>query len=168
MKNITRITTLTELKNKCHQQKDIHSNKSLKITWPTSLCMKQNISLTRQLFIRHYPWEKTTSIGRDFHPVNTSLKWSFPKDRNFPRHLTVSLPRSHFSDFPNCLLRKSYHVILDNMVLDKLIPLIDIFSLLSSLICLLLYWNCKEKFCLGHSWKKHFVCCCFGMLGTLF
>ena len=27
------------------------------------------------------------------------------------------------------------------------------FSLFSSLVCLILYWYCKEKFCLGHSWE---------------
>ena len=27
------------------------------------------------------------------------------------------------------------------------------FSLFLSLICLILYWYCKEKFCLGHSWE---------------
>ena len=27
------------------------------------------------------------------------------------------------------------------------------FSLLSSLVCLILYWHCKEKFCLGHKWE---------------
>ena len=27
------------------------------------------------------------------------------------------------------------------------------FSLFSSLVCLTLYWYCKEKFCLGHSWE---------------
>ena len=28
------------------------------------------------------------------------------------------------------------------------------FSLFSSLVCLILYWYCKEKFCLGHSWGE--------------
>ena len=27
------------------------------------------------------------------------------------------------------------------------------FSLISSLVCLILYWYCKEKFCLGDSWE---------------
>ena len=27
------------------------------------------------------------------------------------------------------------------------------FSLFSSLFCLILYWYCQEKFCLGHSWE---------------
>ena len=27
------------------------------------------------------------------------------------------------------------------------------FSQFSSLVCVILYWNCKEKFCLGHSWE---------------
>ena len=49
--------------------------------------------------------------------------------------------------------KQSCDVSLENLVLDKpVIPLL-IFSLFSSLVCLILYWHCKEKFCLDHSWE---------------
>ena len=32
-------------------------------------------------------------------------------------------------------------------------PIIEIFSLFSSLVCMILYWYSKEKFWLGHSWE---------------
>ena len=39
------------------------------------------------------------------------------------------------------------------MILDQLgIPLIDI--CVSSLVCLILFWYCRRKFCLGHSWGE--------------
>ena len=39
----------------------------------------------------------------------------------------------------------------ENLVLDQLVTPYWYFSLFSSLIWLILYWYCKEKFCLGHS-----------------
>ena len=45
----------------------------------------------------------------------------------------------------------SYNVSSENLVLDQLIIPKLIFSLFSSLVCLILYWYCKEKFFLGHS-----------------
>ena len=46
-----------------------------------------------------------------------------------------------------------YYVSSENFVSNQLtIPKL-IFSLFSSLIWLILYWYCKEKFCLGHSWE---------------
>ena len=47
----------------------------------------------------------------------------------------------------------SYNVSSENLVVDQLIILKFIFSLFSSLTWLILYWYCKEKFCLGHSWE---------------
>ena len=41
----------------------------------------------------------------------------------------------------------------ENLVLDQQIIPNWYFSLFSSLFCLLLYWYCKEKVCVGHSWK---------------
>ena len=48
---------------------------------------------------------------------------------------------------PYCQLYNSYIVSSENLVLDQLIfyPQIDIW--------LMLYWYCKEKFCLDHSWE---------------
>ena len=44
-------------------------------------------------------------------------------------------------------------MLVENMVLDQLIiPLLKFF-LFSSLVCLILYWYCEEKFSLGHSWE---------------
>ena len=39
------------------------------------------------------------------------------------------------------------------MVLDQLIILNWYFTLFSSLLCLILYWYCKERFSLSHSWE---------------
>ena len=39
------------------------------------------------------------------------------------------------------------------MVLDQLIILNWYFALFSSLLCLILYWYCKEKISLSHSWE---------------
>ena len=44
-------------------------------------------------------------------------------------------------------------MILENLVLDQLMIPQLIFSLFPLLFCLILYWYCKEKFCLGHSWE---------------
>ena len=51
-------------------------------------------------------------------------------------------------------LYNSYNVSLDNLVMDQLIipKLIFSFVLIACLIDKL-YWYCKEKFCLGHSWE---------------
>ena len=54
---------------------------------------------------------------------------------------------------PYCQPYNSYNVSSENLVLDNYLCQIDIFPLFSSLIWLILYWYCKEKFCLGHSWE---------------
>ena len=55
---------------------------------------------------------------------------------------------------PYWLPYNSYYVSWENLVLDRqILPLIEIFSLFSSLVCLILYCYCEEKFCLGHSWE---------------
>ena len=46
-----------------------------------------------------------------------------------------------------------YNVNLENLVLDQLKPPYIYFLLFSSLVCLILHWQCQEKFSLGHSWK---------------
>ena len=57
------------------------------------------------------------------------------------------------SNSPYCLLYSSCNVSLENLVLDQLIiPWLTFFFFLL-LVCLILYWYCKEKFCLGHSWE---------------
>ena len=63
-------------------------------------------------------------------------------------------PNSHLiSNSPYCLSYSSCDVSLENLLLDQLIIPNWYFSLFSSLACLILYWYCKEKFCLGHSWE---------------
>ena len=42
---------------------------------------------------------------------------------------------------------------LESLVLDQLIILNWYFTLFSSLLCLILYWYCKERFSLSHSWE---------------
>ena len=54
---------------------------------------------------------------------------------------------------PYCQPYNSYSVSSKNLVLDQLIIPKLIFSLFSSLIWLILYWYCKEKFFLNHSWE---------------
>ena len=66
--------------------------------------------------------------------------------------LTPYLP-DQICNSPYCRPYNSYNVSLDNLVLDQLIISKFYFSLFSSRIWLILYWYCKEKFCLGHSWE---------------
>ena len=68
------------------------------------------------------------------------------------RGLTLSLP-DQISNSPYCQPYNSYNVSSENLVSDQLIIPKLIFSLSSSLIWLILYQYCKEKFCLGHSWE---------------
>ena len=78
----------------------------------------------------------------------TTFGWN-PQDLKTPltpwrRYLQIDckLPRS-FSSSPYCLPCNYYNVRLENLVLDQF----------STLICLILYWYCKEKFSLGHTWE---------------
>ena len=66
--------------------------------------------------------------------------------------LTLELPDQIFTS-PYCQPYNSYNVSSENLVLDQVIIPKLTFSLVSLLICLILYWYCKEKFCLGHSWE---------------
>ena len=66
--------------------------------------------------------------------------------------LTLELPDQIFTS-PYCQPYSSYNVSSENLVLDQVIIPKLTFSLVSLLICLILYWYCKEKFCLGHSWE---------------
>ena len=72
------------------------------------------------------------------------------------------IPNISFSNSSLCLPYNSHDIGSENLVLHQLlIPLLIFywyFSLLSSLVCLILYWMiynnyCKEKFFLGHSWE---------------
>ena len=70
----------------------------------------------------------------------------------FKNLLNLFYSHDHTSNSPYSLPYNSYYVSWENLVLDRqILPLIEIFSLFSSLVCLILYWYCKEKFCLGHS-----------------
>ena len=66
--------------------------------------------------------------------------------------LTLELPDQIFIS-PYCQPYNSYNVSSENLVLDQVIIPKLTFSLFSLLIWLILYWYCKEKFCLGHSWE---------------
>ena len=66
--------------------------------------------------------------------------------------LTIELPDQIFTS-PHCQPYNSYNVSSENLVLDQVIIPKLTFSLFSLLIWLILYWYCKEKFCLGHSWE---------------
>ena len=66
--------------------------------------------------------------------------------------LTLELPDQIFTS-PYCQPYNSYNVSSENLVLDQVIIPKLTFSLVSLLICLILYRYCKEKFCLGHSWE---------------
>ena len=66
--------------------------------------------------------------------------------------LTLELPDQIFTS-PYCQPYNSYNVSSENLVLDQVIIPKLTFSLFSLLIWLILYWYCKEKFCLGHSWE---------------
>ena len=59
---------------------------------------------------------------------------------------------------PYCLPYNSYDVSLENLVMHQLM-IYWYFSLFSSLDCMKLCWNCKEKFCLGHSWELKGLFC---------
>ena len=71
----------------------------------------------------------------------------------------VSLQPLHSQDLidnsPFSMPYNSHCGSLENLVLDQQIILFPnwYFSILSLLICLTWYWWCKEKLCLGHSWK---------------
>ena len=66
--------------------------------------------------------------------------------------VTLELPDQIFTS-PYCQPYNSYNVNSENLVLDQVIIPKLTFSLFSLLIWLILYWYCKEKFCLGHSWE---------------
>ena len=66
--------------------------------------------------------------------------------------LILSLP-DQICNSPYSRSYNSYNVSTENLVLDQLSQNWH-FSLFSSLIWLILYWYCKEKFCLGHSGVK--------------
>ena len=60
--------------------------------------------------------------------------------------------RDLLSNSPYCVPYSSCNVSLENLVLDQLIPN-WFMSLYSLLVYSILWWYCKEKFCLGHSCK---------------
>ena len=57
------------------------------------------------------------------------------------------------SNSPYHLPYNSSDVSLENLVLDQLITPNWYFSVFLFIFCLILYWYCKERFCLGHSWE---------------
>ena len=71
-------------------------------------------------------------------------------DRN--QMITLQLP-DQICTSPYCQSYNFYDVSSENLASDQLIIPKLIFSLFSALIWLILYWYCKEKFCLGHSWE---------------
>ena len=100
------------------------------------------------------------------HVMISPLLWLsvHPLDHNVKKAPISNKRPPSFLNFFNSLTPKISLVILlavSHAVLVMLvwriwywihfIPLTDIFSLFSSLVCLILYWYCKEKFCLGHS-----------------
>ena len=68
--------------------------------------------------------------------------------------LTLQLS-DHICNSPYYQPYDSYNAGSENLllVLDQVIIPNWYFYLVSSLIWLILYWYCKEKFCLGHSWE---------------
>ena len=69
--------------------------------------------------------------------------------------LTFLLSRCHLLiNSSHCLLYNSCDISLENLVLNQLmIPFLIFFFILIFLVCLILYWYCKENFCLSHSWE---------------
>ena len=47
----------------------------------------------------------------------------------------------------------SYDVSLENLVLDQLMIPKFLVSFILFTVCLILYWYCIERLCLGHSWE---------------
>ena len=56
----------------------------------------------------------------------------------------------HLVDSLYFLPCNSWNVRSENLVLDQFFSLVDIFLFFFSFPCLV---DCKEKFCLGHSWE---------------
>ena len=79
----------------------------------------------------------------------------------FRRHSDIRLEISHINPITPkislVILLTVCSVILDMLVrefgIESTYNTLRFFSLFSSLICLILYWYCKEKFYLGHSWE---------------
>ena len=61
-------------------------------------------------------------------------------------------PQDLIRNSPYFLSCSANDVSSENLVLDQLISNLY-FSLFSSFVCLMLYWYCKEKFCLSHTWE---------------
>ena len=98
--------------------------------------------------------------------LSTREYWIKPLRHAWPFH-----SQDLISNSPYCLLYSSCGVSSENLVLDQLIiPWLIFFCILITCILdhikavtiflifikftILLYWWCKEKFCLGHSWVK--------------
>ena len=72
------------------------------------------------------------------------------------KRLTLSLPRSHYVILLTVsrMICLCYEILIGHQLPISLL----IFSLHSSQVWLILYWYCKENFCLGHSKElKDFV-----------
>ena len=81
------------------------------------------------------------------------LVWSF-KDhaKNFDDPLTLLTPKISFVILPTAL--KYWWFQFEKFLIGSTgSPLIEFSSLFAPLICLILCWYWKEKFCLGHSWE---------------
>ena len=105
-------------------------------------------------------------------PLNFLIKCTWQRCysqilRRKVNNLNLFTSQGRISYSPYCLLYSFYDVSSENSVLDQLmIPWFPdwYFSLFSSLVCLILYRYCKEKFCLGHSGGWRFILECVPLL----
>ena len=78
----------------------------------------------------------------------------------YPTALTSQLGAGQFVGTHNYIWFSYIHTHINFIMLVQKIsnrinqsPFYWFFPLLSSHVCLMLFWYCKEKFCLGHSWE---------------
>ena len=123
------------------------------------IIITSKISISVRVALKHFSWYQLRKLSIKSHNIfllifllilitwrNYFKQWYIiGVERSYV--LKPLTPKISFSNSLHYLPYSSCDVSLENLVLDKLIiPLLIFF-------CLILYWYCREKFCLGHSWE---------------
>ena len=122
----------------------------LQVSIPSSWQQKNSFYSQHCMCVYLLPHSKSFEPSQGFQLLQLAKMQHQPEDKlhNFcqPFHSQDLLSNS-----PYCLPYNSYDVSSKNLVLDQLKSANWSFSLFTLLVCLILYWYCKEKLFLGHS-----------------
>ena len=123
------------------------------------IIITSKISISIQVALKHFSWYQLRKLSIKSHNIfllifllilitcQEKLLQTMIHHWGWKVLLKPLTPKISFSNSLHYLPYSSCDVSLENLVLDKLtIPLLIFF-------CLILYWYCREKFSLGHSWE---------------